>query len=395
MDKSQSPQFQSLQGFNKLVWGERHKLLAHFEDLFEISERKCFKPDKEDEWYDERYDKERYKVIRLLDTFLSDSFILDEIEKIIAFSKTDGYRIEILLLDPFSIFAESRAKALSLNAVEEINRTLFCLKKAVFKIKQRHREIQEREFKTQKKDIEYMFKQVSSIREYEEEFSINIKFYELLTDTPIYLISLFVMKGFILFNRSSMENPWMIFVDDPTQPNDLYDHLYFNFDQIWEVAKEWPVRKRQKAEDFDPKNVFLSHGRNELIKLKIKDYVEKDLGRNPVLFERHAKYGKGIFDNLEALTDKCSSAIIILTKEDELKSDESVARQNVIHELGYCQAKYGWENVLVLVEKGIKIPSNIGGRLYINFDKENLESCFYKIARMLNSLQARIKSYAE
>lgn len=373
MDKTQTPQFQSLQGFNKLVWGEHQLLLSQLKELFEFAEEKCFK--KEDE---------KYKAIRILDTFLSDSFILNMIKKIIANAKVDGYRTEILLLDPFSIFAESRARALSIDAVEEINSTLFCIREAIAEIREK-RSLPRKDFESKKMKPQFLFDQLSAIRKF-PEFQLDIKFYELLTDTPMYLISQFIMKGFILHNRTSMKNPWMIIVDDPTQEDDLFDYLSWNFDDIWAEAKEWPVKERQRAKDFDPKNVFISHGRNELVKLKIKDYVEKDLDRKPIWFERYAEYGRGIFENLEDLTDKCSSAIIILTKEDELKSDEIIARQNVIHELGYCQAKFGRENVAVLVEKGITVPSNISGSLYVDFEQEKLDSCFYKLARHVKQL---------
>lgn len=369
MDKDQSPQFQSLQGFNKLVWGERQQLLTHLKELFEICVTKSFKNDEDP----------RYQTIRILDTFLSDSFTLDMMEKIIGDSKTYGYKVKILLLNPFSIFAESRAKALDTNAAKEINSTLFRLREAIAEVRGKHG-LSKRGFETRKKDPQFLLEQLTEIQKF-DEFNVEIKFYALLTDTPIYLISQFAMKGFILYNRSSIKNPWMIFVDDPSQKDDLFDHFSRNFDDIWYEAKKIPTRERDRTERLDLKNVFISHGRNELVKSKIEEYVKKEFNLEPILFEREAKYGKGILENLENLTAKCFSAIIIITREDEQRSGDVRGRQNVIHELGYCLARYGRENVAVLIEKDTEVPSNILGIHHIPFERDNLGSCFIELSK--------------
>jgi hypothetical protein len=361
-----------------LVWGQSYQLLNHLKELFDVSGKTSFK----------NKDKPNYQTIRILDTFLSDSFILDMIKEIIADSNIHKYQVRILLLDPFSTFAESRANALSSNAIKEINNTLFKIREAISDIREKQSLSEEAkdEFKSRKMDPQFLFEQLSGIREFKGT-NLDIKFYELLTDTPIYLISQFAMKGFILYNRSSIKNPWMIFVDDPNQEDDLFDHFSRNFNNIWLKAKEIPKSKelpgvkKKNSKSYGQEDIFISHGRNELVKLKITEYVEKELNFNPVLFERHAEYGKGIFESMERLVEKCSSAIIILTREDEQKSGDITARQNVIHELGYCQAKYGSENVVVLVERGTKIPSNISGSRHIEFDIEKLESCFVELAR--------------
>jgi hypothetical protein len=369
----QSPQFQSIQGFNQLVSGEHHQLTSHLKHLFALSVETCFKNE---------YDT-AHRSIRILDTFLSDSFILDRIEEIIKNSKVFDYKVEILLLDPFSTFAQSRADALAVDAVREINQTLFQIRKSISIILKKH-DLLRKEFESRKMAPQFLLEQLSEIRKY-DEFNLEIKFYDLLTETPVYLISQFIMKGLLLHNRSSINSPWMILVDDPTQEGDLFDHYSRNFDIIWHAAVESPEPDTQKKSVFGSRNVFISCGRNELVKLKIKDYVERELNLNTILFERDAEYDKGIFENLEDLTDKCSSAIIILSKDDELKTGEFIARQNIIHELGYCQAKYGRKNVALLIEKGVEIPSNLAGSLYVEFDMKNIESSFTNLRGFLKS----------
>ena len=91
---------------------------------------------------------------------------------------------------------------------------------------------------------QFLLEQLSEIRK-DDEFNLEIKFYDLLTETPVYLISQFIMKGLLLHNRSSINSPWMILVDDPTQEGDLFDYYSQNFDSIWVEAKEFPVRERR------------------------------------------------------------------------------------------------------------------------------------------------------
>ena len=56
-----------------------------------------------------------------------------------------------------------------------------------------------------------------------------------------------------------------------------------------------------------------------------------------------------------------------------------------MHEIGFFQGKYGFENVVILHEEGVSIPSNIHGLVYVAFSKGNIDSTF--------SLAKGIKSY--
>ena len=71
-------------------------------------------------------------------------------------------------------------------------------------------------------------------------------------------------------------------------------------------------------------------------------------------------------------------AVLVLTGED-LAGDEKLAlraRQNVIHELGLCQGRFGIHRALALVEEGIDLPSNLGGVDFIPFGSGNIKETF-------------------
>lgn len=50
------------------------------------------------------------------------------------------------------------------------------------------------------------------------------------------------------------------------------------------------------------------------------------------------------------------------------------ARQNVIHEVGFFQGRLGRSKVVLVVEKGVEIPSNLSGLFYLEYEKDIKES---------------------
>lgn len=123
-------------------------------------------------------------------------------------------------------------------------------------------------------------------------------------------------------------------------------------------------RIRKKMND----RVFISHGHNELLLYKLKDFIQNSLGKEPVVLSEQPNSGLTIVEKLEQAAEKCSKAIILLTKDDETASGEKRARQNVIHELGFFQGRYGRKNVILLLEHGVESFSNISGIVYYSFD---------------------------
>ena len=83
-----------------------------------------------------------------------------------------------------------------------------------------------------------------------------------------------------------------------------------------------------------------------------------------------------IVEKLERVSQLCTFAVIVMTRDDEIKDGGLRARQNVVHELGFFQGKFGRRNVVLLVEGGVELFSNISGIVYIGFDRANIEGAF-------------------
>jgi hypothetical protein len=123
-------------------------------------------------------------------------------------------------------------------------------------------------------------------------------------------------------------------------------------------------------------NVFISHGHNELLKLKLKDFILVRLKKTPIILAEQPSRGLTIVEKLERVSEHCRFAIILMTKDDEQKEGGVRARQNVIHEIGFFQGKYGRKNVILLAEMGVEMFTNISGIVQIEFEPANFERIF-------------------
>ena len=132
-------------------------------------------------------------------------------------------------------------------------------------------------------------------------------------------------------------------------------------------------------------NVFLSHGHNELLKLKLKDFLRTKLGKMPIILSEEPSRGLTVVEKLERVSEICCFAVILMTKDDQQNNGGLRARQNVIHEIGFFQGRYGRKNVVLLAERGVELFTNISGIIRIEFDAEHFEECYEPLRSELDS----------
>ncbi|MEO5358540.1 MAG: nucleotide-binding protein [Nitrospirae bacterium YQR-1] len=90
--------------------------------------------------------------------------------------------------------------------------------------------------------------------------------------------------------------------------------------------------------------IFVSHGHNDTVKLKLKDFIANKLSLTPVILAEQPDDGLTIIEKLEKYGRDCDFALVLLTSDD----GEDRARQNVIHELGFFHGLIGRNKVLLL-----------------------------------------------
>ena len=165
---------------------------------------------------------------------------------------------------------------------------------------------------------------------------------------------------------------------------DQLERLARTIEQIIEIranSKLAPPARHAEAE----RRVFVSHGRAGDWR-EVQAYIEKDLGLRTLELAQEANEGRTVLGKLEEFSIHCDSAVIVMTGDDIDAEGQARARENVVHEIGYFQAKYGRAKVCLLHEEGVSIPSNLAGLVYIPFPKGRVSAAFHVLARELKSM---------
>lgn len=124
--------------------------------------------------------------------------------------------------------------------------------------------------------------------------------------------------------------------------------------------------------------IFIGHGRS-LLWRDLKDHLADQHNYKVHAYESGARAGHAIRDVLEEMLQQSSCAILVMTGEDETTDGELRARQNVVHEVGLFQGKIGFSRVIVLVEEGVEIFSNIQGVNQIRFSRGNIRETYGEV----------------
>lgn len=126
------------------------------------------------------------------------------------------------------------------------------------------------------------------------------------------------------------------------------------------------------AFDKSSRKVFVVHGHNEEYIEKVARLLEK-LDCEPIILKEQPNSGKTIIEKFKD-SAKVAFAVVLYTAcdrggiNDENAELRPRARQNVVFEHGYLFSQLGQERVCALVEKGVEIPSDQSGILYVPID---------------------------
>ena len=163
--------------------------------------------------------------------------------------------------------------------------------------------------------------------------------------------------------------------------NDL-ESIYEQLELYEESEKNTQQTLNTDTINNENKKIFIGHGHSHIWR-ELKDFIVDTLGLKHEEFERISAAGKSINNRLEEMLDKSCMAFLIMTGEDEHLDYSLHARQNVIHEIGRCQDRFGSERAIILLEEGCKKFSNIDNVVYIPFTKGNIKETFGEVVRVL------------
>ena len=133
-----------------------------------------------------------------------------------------------------------------------------------------------------------------------------------------------------------------------------------------------------KVNSTRKKKVFIVHGHNDALKQEVARIIEKQ-GIEAVILSEQANQGKTIIEKIEENAD-VDAAICLFTGDDygrakgtEAEEDKLRARQNVVFEAGYFMGKLGRENVIIVADKDLELPSDMQGVVYTDSKNWKIE----------------------
>lgn len=132
---------------------------------------------------------------------------------------------------------------------------------------------------------------------------------------------------------------------------------------VREVCADY-VRPELADQNLPPFRVFIGHGGDRKWEA-VRGYIEA-AEYEVVAFETDDRIGRATLEVVEQMISESSVAVIVMTGVDRV-GERLLARQNVVHELGFAQGRLGSRNTIILLEEGTEEFSNIASITQVRF----------------------------
>lgn len=163
--------------------------------------------------------------------------------------------------------------------------------------------------------------------------------------------------------------------------------LVRDIDHIFEIRANCQLQ-HPASKESSISRVFITHGRSADWR-EVQAHIEKDIDLLTMELAQEPSSGMTVIEKLIDGASRCDSAVIVMTGDDITLDGEARSRENVMHEIGYFQGKYGRAKVCLLHEEGVSIPTNLSGVVYIPYPKGNVSAGFHVLSRELKSMYKR------
>jgi len=128
--------------------------------------------------------------------------------------------------------------------------------------------------------------------------------------------------------------------------------------------------------------IFIGHGSSP-VWMELRTFLQDRLGLPWEEFNRVPVAGIPNSARLAEMLDSSAMAFLVLTAEDVHPDGTMHARENVVHEAGLFQGRFGFSKAIVLLEEGCTEFSNIEGLGQIRFPKGKISAVFEDVRRVL------------
>jgi len=140
-----------------------------------------------------------------------------------------------------------------------------------------------------------------------------------------------------------------------------------------------------------PRNIFIVHGRDHILRDKLCAILEK-MDFHAIVLDRQPSQSLTIIEKLERNVNNIGFCFILYTPDDYggLKGENEMARarQNVIFEHGLLVGLLGRERTCAIIQNEIEIPSDLKGIIYERISDVEKESL--TIAKILKNANYEI-----
>ena len=172
--------------------------------------------------------------------------------------------------------------------------------------------------------------------------------------------------------------PRLVLVEEGLRPRVIFDwKLQYitifpeNAGASWLESPEFQHAWQGWKQRLDQRrDLFLGYsGKSGGLAKNVKQYLQL-LGVTVLDWKTDFVPGSTILEQIQETAARCSGGIFLFTKDDQLAGEGELAapRDNVVFEAGYFAAVRGKQRVLIIREKGSKLPADLGGDIYAALD---------------------------
>ena len=137
-----------------------------------------------------------------------------------------------------------------------------------------------------------------------------------------------------------------------------------------------------------PPKAFIAHGGRSGVLDKLREFIEA-LGLEPLVVELLPSKGMSVDDKVNNYIKDADCGIVLATRGGIVDTKSGRPKQhprlNIIDEVERLRAKFPNRTILLL-EKGVELPSNISGLTHESFARQSMDRAFIAITRELREM---------
>lgn len=199
----------------------------------------------------------------------------------------------------------------------------------------------------------------------------------------------------------TLDLPLLVLVQEGVERRGVFDRSYKGYvgtipnepSLEWVDTKGFEVPFKYWKEQLESRrDIFLGYcSAASSTAEAIKHYLVSELELSVLDWQTDFNPANTIISQIEEAAKRCSAGVFLFTQDDILSGkggrSKAAPRDNVVFEAGYFSAAKGKNRVLIVLEKGTKMPADLGGDIYASLeDKTDVKSVAHTLKRFASAL---------